>query len=282
MDRQTRVQEMHESRLYRMLGIIYVCCSGCQANSRIWGRPGSGAALGARLAPGAARFLRRSGSRNSLARIGRSLLLYGVGVHSRRSGRATVPVSVPSRQQEVAISGASPRAASDRLVSTMAGKPRNIDEYLSSVTAERRRTLERLRQTVLSILPAAEECISYSMPAFRFEGHVVAGFLATKAGCSYFPFSGTTLATLANDLTAYEQTKSALHFDVKHPLSTTLVRKLLKARLAEVQPRVAAKAKSKSAARSKAPSKAPSKRGAKAHPTLLGPGRAGDLVPARP
>jgi len=137
----------------------------------------------------------------------------------------------------------------------MAGKPRNIDEYLGSVTAAQRRALERLRKTIVSILPAAEECISYSMPAFRLEGHVVAGFLATKAGCSYYPFSGTTLATLSNDLTAYEQTKSALHFDVQHPLATTLVRKLLKARLAEIQPRVAAKAKTKSAVRSKAPSK---------------------------
>jgi uncharacterized protein YdhG (YjbR/CyaY superfamily) len=73
------------------------------------------------------------------------------------------------------------------------------------------------------------------MPAFRNEGHVVAGFLATKAGCSYFPFSGTTLATLSDDLVGYEKTKSALHFDTGRPLSVALVRKLLKARVAETQ-----------------------------------------------
>jgi uncharacterized protein YdhG (YjbR/CyaY superfamily) len=71
------------------------------------------------------------------------------------------------------------------------------------------------------------------MPAFRHEGHVIAGFLATSKGCSYYPFSGTTLGTLAKDLAKYSRTKSALHFDPRTPLPVTLVRKLLKARTAE-------------------------------------------------
>ena len=73
------------------------------------------------------------------------------------------------------------------------------------------------------------------MPAFRYAGRVVAGFLATSKGCSYFPFSGTTLATVAADVKAHRQTKSALHFDPKHPLSVALVRKLLKARITETE-----------------------------------------------
>ena len=115
----------------------------------------------------------------------------------------------------------------------MAKKPETIDAYLATVSADRRAALQKLRKTILSILPDAEECISYSMPAFRHGGHVVAGFLATKKGCSYFAFSGTTLATLAADLKKYDQTKSALHFDPKRGLPVTLVRKLLKARIAE-------------------------------------------------
>jgi uncharacterized protein YdhG (YjbR/CyaY superfamily) len=85
------------------------------------------------------------------------------------------------------------------------------------------------------VLPDAEECISYSMPAFRHEGQVVAGFLATAKGCSYYPFSGTTLTTLADLLEGYPRTKSALHFDARQPLSATLVRKLLAARIAEAK-----------------------------------------------
>jgi uncharacterized protein YdhG (YjbR/CyaY superfamily) len=112
-------------------------------------------------------------------------------------------------------------------------KPKDIDAYLATVSPDKRLLLESLRKTIRSIVPDAEECISYAMPAFRVKGGVIAGFLATSKGCSYFPFSGSTLATLAKDLGDYEQTKSALHFGSKRPLSKTLVRKLIQARLAE-------------------------------------------------
>lgn len=109
-----------------------------------------------------------------------------------------------------------------------------IDDYLADVEPGRRAALERLRKTIRSILPAAEECISYSMPAFRFRGKVVAGFAATKSGCSYFPFSGTTLGTMAEELKSYSQTKSSLHFDPAKGLPVRVVRRLLRARIAEL------------------------------------------------
>lgn len=117
----------------------------------------------------------------------------------------------------------------------MRRKPETIDAYLATVSPDRLAALQKIRETILSILPDAEECISYSIPAFRHAGRVVAGFAATNKGCSYFPFSGTTLATLSFEVMAYEKTKSALHFDPDHPLPATLVRKLLKARIAENQ-----------------------------------------------
>ena len=110
-----------------------------------------------------------------------------------------------------------------------------IDEYLATVTGDKRAALDRLRKTIRSILPRAEECISYGMPAFRLDGRVVAGFQATAKGCSYYPFSGTTLQTLGADLQAYGKTKSALHFRPDKPLPTVLVRKLIKARIAETR-----------------------------------------------
>ena len=116
-------------------------------------------------------------------------------------------------------------------------KLRDIDAYLATVSADKRVLLESLRQTIRSIVPDAEECISYAMPAFRVKGGVIAGFLATSKGCSYFPFSGSTLGALAHDLRAYHQTKSSLHFHPDKPLPTTLVRKLIKARIAETKGR---------------------------------------------
>jgi hypothetical protein len=79
-----------------------------------------------------------------------------------------------------------------------------------------------------------------------------------EKGFSYFPFSGTTLATLAADVKTYDQTKSALHFDPLHPLPVALVRKLLKARIAESEGGAPAKS-----ARRAASQRAPARRGTK-------------------
>jgi uncharacterized protein YdhG (YjbR/CyaY superfamily) len=116
----------------------------------------------------------------------------------------------------------------------MAG-PATIDEYLARVSDENRAVLEHLRGMIHAIIPRAQECISYRIPAFRLDGVVVAGFAARANGCSYYPFSGRTLATLAGDLEGCDRTKSALHFDAGHPLPEKLVRKLIRTRLAETR-----------------------------------------------
>jgi len=115
----------------------------------------------------------------------------------------------------------------------MARKPPTIDGYLAGVTGQKRDALDHLRKTIRTIVPRAEECISYGIPAYRLDGSIVAGFAATRKGCSYFPFSGSTLGTLSGELQAYERTKSSLHFDPARPLPATLVRKLIEARIAE-------------------------------------------------
>ena len=66
-----------------------------------------------------------------------------------------------------------------------------IDEYLTAASASRRAPLRQLRATIHAIVPEVEECISYRIPAFRYQGRVIAGFSATSRGCSYYPFSGT-------------------------------------------------------------------------------------------
>jgi uncharacterized protein YdhG (YjbR/CyaY superfamily) len=117
----------------------------------------------------------------------------------------------------------------------MQPKAHSVDEYLATVSGAKRTALEKLRRTIRSIVPKAEECISYRIPAFRLDGKVIAGFCARSNGCSYFPFSGRTLRTLAEDLGNYDMTKGALHFDPEVGLPATLVRKLLKTRIAETR-----------------------------------------------
>jgi uncharacterized protein YdhG (YjbR/CyaY superfamily) len=110
-----------------------------------------------------------------------------------------------------------------------------IEGYLAAVTGKQRAALEALRRAIRSVVPDAVECISYGMPAFRVHGKVVAGFAARADGCSYYPFSGKTLDTLAPDLESYSRTKSALHFGPERALPVALVRKLLRARMAEIE-----------------------------------------------
>jgi len=109
-----------------------------------------------------------------------------------------------------------------------------IDDCLRGVPEDRRSALENLRTKIRSVVPDAEECVSYGMPAFRLRGGVVAGFQATKNGCSYYPFSGSTLAAVARFVGAYDQTQSALHFSPDKPLPLALVRRLIKARTSEI------------------------------------------------
>jgi uncharacterized protein YdhG (YjbR/CyaY superfamily) len=109
-----------------------------------------------------------------------------------------------------------------------------IDQYLAEVAEPQRSVLEALRTTIRAMVPDAEECISYKIPAFRVNGHVVAGFAAFKSHMSYLPFSGSVLPALHSSLEGHSRTKSALHFTEASPLSTELVALLLQTRLAEI------------------------------------------------
>jgi uncharacterized protein YdhG (YjbR/CyaY superfamily) len=53
-----------------------------------------------------------------------------------------------------------------------------IDRYLDALQDPKRATLARLRQTILDILPEAEQGISYGVPAFKVGGKTIAGFAA--------------------------------------------------------------------------------------------------------
>ena len=74
-----------------------------------------------------------------------------------------------------------------------------IDAYLAELDEPERGTLEALRRTILEVVPDAEQCISYGMPAFKVGGKAVAGFAAFKHHLSYFPHSGTVLPELSEE-----------------------------------------------------------------------------------
>jgi uncharacterized protein YdhG (YjbR/CyaY superfamily) len=108
-----------------------------------------------------------------------------------------------------------------------------IDQYLGSLDEPKRATLAQLRDTIVAIVPEAEQCISYGMPAFKLRGKTIAGFAAFKSHLSYLPHSGSVIPRLAKETEGYTKTKGSLHFPVDKPLPKKLVKKLLDARMAE-------------------------------------------------
>lgn len=114
----------------------------------------------------------------------------------------------------------------------MTKKLDTIDAYLATVDDSKRATLQKLREMIHAAAPDAEECISYSLPAFR-QGRIVCGFGATKKHCAFYMFNDTSLDPFAEELKDYDIGKGTIRFPPEKPLPADLVRRLVKARLAE-------------------------------------------------
>jgi uncharacterized protein YdhG (YjbR/CyaY superfamily) len=111
-----------------------------------------------------------------------------------------------------------------------------IDHYLEFLDEPKRSTLSQLRQTILSVIPEADQGLSYNVPAFRLNGKVVAGFAAFKTHLSYLPFSGSVFPELADDLRGYKRSTGALQFPLDQPLPRSLVEKLIAVRIKQAFP----------------------------------------------
>jgi len=116
---------------------------------------------------------------------------------------------------------------------TAAVSIQEIDDYLAGLDERKRATLTELRDTIAAIVPDAEQCLSYGMPAFKLRGKTIAGFAAFKNHLSYLPHSGSVLAKLAKQTEGYTKTKGSLHFPIEAPLPEQLVKRLLATRMVE-------------------------------------------------
>jgi uncharacterized protein YdhG (YjbR/CyaY superfamily) len=108
-----------------------------------------------------------------------------------------------------------------------------VDEYLDDTPEPQRSTLTQLRAMLASILPDAEETISYGVPAFKVGGVAVAGYAAAKQHCSYFPHSGSVISQVEPTLLeGYDWSKGTLRFPVDTVPERALIRRLVEIRLA--------------------------------------------------
>jgi uncharacterized protein YdhG (YjbR/CyaY superfamily) len=126
------------------------------------------------------------------------------------------------------------RTASVKSQSAKAGSaaPRNVGEYFAAVPEPARSTLHEMRATIRSAMPpGATETISYRIPAFKYNGSLL-WYAAFSDHCSLFP-TAAVIAAFKKELKGFTTSKGTIHFPVDKPLPTTLLRKLVKARVAQ-------------------------------------------------
>jgi uncharacterized protein YdhG (YjbR/CyaY superfamily) len=111
--------------------------------------------------------------------------------------------------------------------------PKTVDEYLTTLPDAPRAALERVRKSILATVPDPTETISYQMPAVRAEGRIVVWYAGFKDHLSLFPASEGVLEAGGDAITPFLSGKGTLRFTVEHPIPTSLVRKIVRARLAE-------------------------------------------------
>jgi uncharacterized protein YdhG (YjbR/CyaY superfamily) len=112
--------------------------------------------------------------------------------------------------------------------------PKNTDEYLARVPEPALSTLKKIRAAIRSAAPPeTTEVISYGMPAFKYKG-VLVWFAAFSKHCSLFP-TASVIAAFKNELKGFTISKGTIQFPTDKPLPAVLVKKMVKARVAQVE-----------------------------------------------
>lgn len=108
--------------------------------------------------------------------------------------------------------------------------PKDVETYLSRVPTEARASLEKLRQTIQSVVPEAVEVISYGIPTFKLNGRMLVSYAAFAEHCSFFPGAGP-VDEHQDELKSFQTSKGTIKFTQTKPLSASLVKKLVKTRI---------------------------------------------------
>jgi uncharacterized protein YdhG (YjbR/CyaY superfamily) len=127
-----------------------------------------------------------------------------------------------------------PKSPSKQKPSSQGSK--GVDAYLATLPLESRGALQKIRQAIAQAAPEAEEGFSYGVPAFKLDGRPLAAYSASKKHCSYYPMSGDVVGAFASELREFDTLKGTIHFTPEKPLPAALVKRLVKARLAELRP----------------------------------------------
>ena len=103
----------------------------------------------------------------------------------------------------------------------------NVDAYLNALPEEQKSILTHLREIIRATAPAAEEVISYGMPAYKYHGMLVY-FAAFKKHCSLFAVNNDVFEEELGD---YKTSKGTIQFLPEKPISDDLVKRIVQFRM---------------------------------------------------
>src|SRR5215831_5600282 len=110
---------------------------------------------------------------------------------------------------------------------------KSVEEYLANTSEPARSTLKHIRAVIKSVVPKeTTEGISYRIPMFKFNGMLV-GYAAFAKHCSLFPTGSGVIEKFAKELKNYSTNKGTIRFPADKPLPDALIKKIVKARVAE-------------------------------------------------
>ncbi len=121
--------------------------------------------------------------------------------------------------------------------------PKTVESYINELSGSTKHTLQKMRKIVLSIMPKAEEVISYQIPTYKLNGMPFSAIAAFNSHCSYFTMSHAVMKEFKDELGKYDTSGVTIHFEPGKPLPASLIKKLIKGKLKENQRRALSKKK---------------------------------------
>jgi uncharacterized protein YdhG (YjbR/CyaY superfamily) len=109
-----------------------------------------------------------------------------------------------------------------------------VSNYFSRLPEPARTTLQSVRAAILSACPKdTTVTLSYGIPTFKHNGGICA-IAAFKDHCSLFPMSYFVIDKFRAELARFEVSKGTVRFPTNKPLPSSLLRKIVKARLTQM------------------------------------------------
>jgi uncharacterized protein YdhG (YjbR/CyaY superfamily) len=109
-----------------------------------------------------------------------------------------------------------------------------VTDYLTTIDGPDAEALARVYRIAREVVPGTDEGISYSMPALLYRGKALVSTMRAKKFLSLYPFSGSVVASVKDELGGWESTTGSIHYSASNPIPTETLARILDLRRAEI------------------------------------------------